>query len=229
MFRAPSLCLAAVVYAATALVACAQEFIETAGPLDDDAYYKLLACAAPPGGACQKPEVRWAVSGPLRVAIRRIDPAYLGGKKLRANAAMTRALQELNKAELGLSLVEVDPSQSAEIEVFFLDLERGEAIEGTGIKGVDGSKLGGASTRVLFDSKTGTIQRVAIIFSTTLQIRAYESVMLEELAQALGLMTDIKNPYYDERSIFSQDANALKQLGAQDIMALKRHYAKDTR
>lgn len=50
--------------------------------------------------------------------------------------------------------------------------------------------------------------------------------MLEELTQAMGLMTDIRNPYYDETSVFSQDTNASTELGEQDIMALKRHYAR---
>ncbi|MGH1368640.1 MAG: DUF2927 domain-containing protein [Maritimibacter sp.] len=205
----------------------AQEFVQTEGALSDEAFYRLVSCAAPPKEDCQKPSVRWDVSHPVRVSIRQMDAAYLGGKKIRATAALARALQELNRAEVGLTLVEVPAGDTAEIELFFLDLERGEPIAGTGIKGVDGSRLGGASTRILFDANTNTIKRVAVVFSTTLQIRAYESVMLEELSQALGLMTDIRNPYYDERSIFSQDSNARKTLGAQDILALRHHYAKD--
>jgi hypothetical protein len=82
---------------------------------------------------------------------------------------------------------------------------------------------------MVFERATGHIRRVAIVFSTTLDIRAYESVMLEELTQAMGLMTDIRNPYYDAISVFSQDANIAKRLGEQDIMALRRHYEADTR
>lgn len=56
-------------------------------------------------------------------------------------------------------------------------------------------------------------------------IRQYESIMLEEITQALGLITDIQNPYYRSRSILSQNAdNSLKTLGIQDTMSLIRHY-----
>lgn len=48
--------------------------------------------------------------------------------------------------------------------------------------------------------------------------------MLEEITQALGFMTDIRNPAYDGVSVFSEDSNAAKTLGPQDIMALRRHY-----
>ncbi|WP_288925207.1 DUF2927 domain-containing protein [uncultured Maritimibacter sp.] len=218
--------------AAVLLAAClpglalAQEFVEANGPMSDDDFYNAVSCGADPGGECRKPLVKWDRLGPIRIAVRQIDDAYLGGKKLRAAAALERAIQALNGADAGFRVVEVDAGADAEIEVFFFDLERGDPIAGTGIEGVDGSPLGGASTRVLFERETGRIRQVAIIFSTTLQIRAYESVMLEELTQAMGLMTDIRNPYYDETSVFSQDTNASTELGEQDIMALKRHYAR---
>ncbi|MEC7764083.1 MAG: DUF2927 domain-containing protein [Pseudomonadota bacterium] len=208
-------------------LALAQEFVEADGPMSDDDFYNAVACGADPGGECRKPLVRWEREGrPIRIAVRQIDEVYLGGKKLRAAAALERAIQALNGADAGFRVVEVDAEADAEIEIFFFDLERGEAIAGTGIEGVDGSPLGGASTRVLFERETGRIRQVAIVFSTTLEIRAYESVMLEELTQSMGLMTDIRNPYYDETSIFSQDTNASTELGEQDIMALKRHYAE---
>lgn len=205
----------------------AQEYVESAGVLTDDAFYRLVSCAAPPGGDCQKEEVRWMRENrPIRVSLRQIDPAYLGGKAKRAEAALVRAAQELNRIDAGFRIALVDEAAEAEIEVFFLDIERGQPIAGTGITGVDGSTLGGASTRVLFSRETGEILRVAVVFSTTLGIQSYESVMLEELAQAMGLMTDIRNPYYDDKSIFSQDSNAMKTLGFQDEMALRRHYAR---
>lgn len=218
---------AALVAACLPGFALAQEFVEANGPMNDDDFYNAVACGADPGAECRKPLVRWEREGrPIRISVRRIDDVYLGGKKLRAAAALERAVQELNGADAGFRVVEVDADADAEIEIFFFDLERGDPIAGTGIEGVDGSPLGGASTRVLFERETGRIQQVAIVFSTTLEIRAYESVMLEELTQSMGLMTDIRNPYYDETSIFSQDTNASTQLGEQDIMALKRHYAR---
>lgn len=206
--------------------AVAQEFAFSNGPLSDEDFYRAVACGARPGGGqCRKPQVHWTRQAPLRVSIRRMDDVYLGGKRIRAFAALERALQELNRADFGRRLVEVDENAPAEIKIYFPNLERGAAIEGTGIEGVDGSTLGGASVRVRAN-ENGEILNAAIVFSTTLDISVYESVMLEELTQAMGLMTDIKNPYYDDKSIFSQDSNLSKTLGEQDIMALKRHYAE---
>ena len=48
--------------------------------------------------------------------------------------------------------------------------------------------------------------------------------MLEELTQSMGLMTDIRNPYYETRSVFSEDSNSVVKLGEQDREALRLHY-----
>lgn len=213
--------------AAWATPASAQEFIEAPATLSDEDFYRAVSCAAEPGGECQKPVVRWEGQRPIRVALRAIDDAYLGRPKQRAQASLVRAIQALNGAGAAFRLVRVPPAATAEIDIFFFDLERGEKIDGTGIEGVDGATLGGASTRVLFNHDTGFIERAVIVFSTSLATRNYESVMLEELTQAMGLMTDIKGADYDGVSVLAQDSNAATTLGPQDIMALTRHYARD--
>jgi hypothetical protein len=153
--------------------AAAQEYVTTAGPLSEIEFYRLVACAAPPGGVCGKPVVRWTLDLPLRVAITRMDRAFPGGKAKRAEAALARG-------------------------------------------------CGGAQTRVWFGAN-GTIRRAAVLFSRTLSIRTCESAMLEEVMQALGLLTDSRNPFFDTRPVLSQDSNAMKMPGPQDIMALHRH------
>ena len=205
----------------------AQDYVEVPGQLTDEDFYRLVACAAPPGEDCQKPVLRWEANRPIRVSLRRIDDAYLGRPKLRAGAALERALQALNAADAGFRLARVGPDDTAEIEVFFLDLRQGDFIDGTGIAGVDGVTLGGATTRVLFNHDTGHIERAAVVFSTTLETPAYESAMLEELTQAMGLLTDIKSPAYNATSVLAEDSNEATTLGLQDIMALKRHYARN--
>lgn len=217
--------LAPLVLAVLPLQAGAQDYIEAPGRLSDEDFYRAVACAAPPGGDCQKPFVRWDASRPIRVALRQIDDAYLGRPKLRADAALERAVQALNGAEAGFRLARVAPGAPAEIEIFFLDIARGQPIAGTGIEGVDGALLGGASTRVLFNHETGFITRAAVVFSTTLETRVYESVMLGELTQAMGLMTDIKGPAYRGVSVHDHESNAATGPALQDIMALRRHYA----
>ncbi|MEH6644791.1 hypothetical protein [Sulfitobacter sp.] len=82
-----------------------------------------------------------------------------------------------------------------------------------------------ANAIIALDIDGSTINAAAIGFSSTMTMRQYESVMLKEITQALGLITDIQNPYYRSRSILSQNAdNSLKTLGAQDRVALIRHY-----
>ena len=85
-----------------------------------------------------------------------------------------------------------------------------------------------ANAITALDVSGGTINRAVIGFSNTMTLRQYESVMLEEITQALGLVTDIHNPHYRSRSILSQTAdNSLKALGVQDKLALIRHYPAD--
>ncbi len=202
--------------------AYAQEFVETNGPLTDDAFYRLVSCAAHPDGPCQKEQLRWPQGARLRVSLEPMDRAFLGGKKKRAGAALVRALQHLNKASFNLSLTQVPPENDADIRIYFIDTDGEAPISGRNINGVDGQTVKGA--RVLVWADEGTITRSVIIFGTRLNIRSYESAMLEEITQALGLLTDIRNPDYDGISIFSQYSNASKTLGPQDIVALQRHY-----
>lgn len=219
--------LLALVLALLAPAAAAQEFVAVPGVLSDEDFYRAVACAAPPGGDCRKPLVKWDAMHPIRIALRGIDPVYLGRRAKVAASAFTLGIRALNDIDAGFRLAQVPEDENAEIEVWFLGLKRGAAISGTGIAGVDGSPLGGASTRVLFNHDTGRIEHAAIVFSSSLDTVEFAPVMLEELTQAMGLMTDIKSPAYDGISVLAQDSNAAKVLGLQDIMALKRHYGKD--
>lgn len=204
------------------LFAAAEDFIETSGPLADNDFYNLVSCAAPPGGACTKKRLNWPVGSQIRVSLEPPDRAFLGGKQNRARAALVRAVQHINRTSINLTVEQVNSSDAAEIRIYFIDTDGTSPISGTGISGVDGQSVQGA--RVSVWAKDGIIFRSTIVFGIRLNIRSYESAMLEELTQALGLLTDIRNPAYDGVSIFSQDSNASKTLGPQDIMALHRHY-----
>ncbi len=222
MIRALALALALL-----AAPAAAQDYVDVPGLLSDEDFYRAVACGAPPGGDCQKPLVRWEASRPIRIALRRIDPVYLGRRQKVAEGAFKLGLRALNAIDAGFRLSQVPADATAEIEVYFLGIARGETIAGTGIAGIDGTPIGGASTRVLFNHETGYIERAVIVFSTTLTTAEFQPAMLEKLTQAMGLLTDIKSPAYDGVSVLAQESNGAKVLGLQDIMALKRHYAKD--
>ena len=202
----------------------AQDYIETTGQLDDDSFYRLVACAAPPGGECTKAFLHWPVERPIRVKIASIDRAFLGGKQKRARAALVRAVQYLSAAGTGIRLEQVRRGAEADITIYFVDTDGETPIRDSGIDGADGAVVRGAKVIVWSERATGQIRRATILFGRRLHIRHYESAMLEELTQALGLLTDIRNPVYDGVSIFSQDSNDSKRLGDQDLMALRRHY-----
>ncbi|UWR27316.1 DUF2927 domain-containing protein [Sulfitobacter sp. S223] len=206
--------------ACAALPALAQDFVESEGALDDMAFYRLVACGASPDGICAKPFYHWD-QDVITVGIVERAPSFLGGKLKRAEASVVRAVQRLNKIGMGVRLVEA--AQTPDIKIYLLDAARGDRIAAETATLLDGLIMANAITALDIDGNT--IKGASIGFSTTMTIRQYESVMLEEITQALGLITDIRNPYYLSRSILSQDAdNSLKTLGAQDKMALVRHY-----
>ncbi len=206
----------------------AQDYIEVDGALSDDDFYRLVACAAPPGEPCSKPFLHWPTDTAVTVALVQVDAPYLGGKQRRALAAIERAIQYINRVESGLTLVEGNPDE-ADILIYLIDTDGSAPITGTGIDGVDGATVSGARVVVWSRSDTHQISHAQIIFSTNLHISQYESAMIEELTQSLGLLTDIRTPVYEGVSVFSQDSNAAKDLGPQDIMALRRHYPKEDR
>ena len=201
----------------------AQDYIATTGPLADDDFYRLVACAAPPRGPCAKPSVRWPLGAQLKVAIARMDRAFLGRPQARARAALARAVQYLNATGANIRLVRSDSPATADIRLYFVDNDGRTPLLGKGIRGFEGAVVRGGAVRIWWD-QAGIIQGANIVFTRRLAIRDYESALLEELTQSLGLMTDIKNSHYNGLSIFAEDSNAAKQLAPQDKMALRRHY-----
>lgn len=174
-----------------ALPAQAQDFVDSSGPLSDEAFYRLVACAAPPEGKCAKPFYQWTKTN-ITVGITQRDRAYLGGKLKRAEAALVRALQRLNSVGMALTLIPTEATP--DITIHLLDIARGQKITGSTAPLLNGRTMANAITTL--DVEGGTITGAAIGFSNTMTIRQYESVMLEEITQALGLITDIQNPYY---------------------------------
>lgn len=203
-----------------ALPAAAQDFVDTNGLLSDEAFYRLVACAAPPNEECAKPFYKWEKTN-ITIGITQRDRAFLGGKLKRAQAALVRATQHLNAVDMNVTLISTQAAP--DITIHLLDIAREQEITTSTAPLLNGRTMANAITALDVDGDT--ITGAAIGFSNTMTIRQYESVMLEEITQGLGLITDIQNPYYRTRSILSQNAdNSLKTLGIQDTMALIRHY-----
>lgn len=98
-------------------------------------------------------------------------------------------------------------------------------MQNTGVEDLDGNVL--PLGRVALRARDNTIREALIAISAKARRREIASILLEEITQALGLMTDIQGPTY-RRSVFSEDSNSVVRLEGQDAMALRRHYAPDT-
>jgi hypothetical protein len=219
-----ALTLAALLCAAAG-TAMAQEYVTAKGKLSDEDFYRLVACAAPPGGACQKPFVRWAPADARDLTIRlvQVDPDYPDKVRAEVEARLDKTLAELNGAGADLRLRRVAPGVTPDISLFLLDLPRDTAVAGTGLPWFDGNPLQAARMQMGWRDD-GTAFVCAIALSRDVTPRAVRRLLIEEITQCLGLMTDVGGSYYADRSIFSEEGRRADRLQGQDLMALRRHY-----
>ncbi|MEM8823640.1 MAG: DUF2927 domain-containing protein [Pseudomonadota bacterium] len=202
----------------------AQEFVKVSGRLNDEAFYRLVACAAPPGGACQKPMLRWdeTTRQSIGIMLASVPPDLPPYKRRLFDAGIDNAVAQINGLDAGVQLVRV--VAQAEITIVVVDTRPGEVVTGTGIPALDDAVL--PLGRVAVSIEDEHIRQGFIAISGWIDHRAIRSVVLEEMTQALGLLTDIRSPAY-RLSIFSEDGNAVTRLTGQDAMAIRRHYAGD--
>lgn len=201
------------------------DYLVTDGPLSDEDFYRLVACRARPGGPCTAEPVRWSPerARDLRVGFAPVPAGYARPKALRAIEAVDRAIAEINAAGAALRLRRAGPGEDPDIAFHLVPVEEGELIEGTGVRGVDGQTIGAALVTVWWDEGQDLSDAV-IVLAENLPEPDLDPVVLEELTQAMGLMTDIRNPAYEGLSVFSEDSNRVTTLGPQDREALRRHY-----
>lgn len=204
--------------------AAAQEFIELPRPVDDETFYRAVACAAAPEADCAKRFLRWPLAArkPLSVGFGALSPTLHAYQLRLYEAALADAIAQINalEADIWLELDATDPK----IALHVVDTKPGEIIADTGVSILDGSTLALGLVAVRSDPG-GTIQEAAIAISSQTRRRAIASVVLEELVQALGLLTDIRSgaPEY-RRSIFSEDSNSGTRIKGQDAAAILLHY-----
>lgn len=214
----------AVLTALLASQASAQEFVTAKGKLSDEDFYRLVVCAAPPGGACQKPFVRWSPEDAkdLTVRIVQVDPNYPDRVARRVAKLLPGILADINATGARLHLREAPEATPPDIRVFLLDLPANSPVAGTGLPWFDGNAMQVARMQIGWRAD-GTAFTCAIALSNDVTQDLVPRVLVEEIVQCLGLMTDIGGTSYSSRSIFSERGTA-RSMGAQDIMALRRHY-----
>lgn len=204
--------------------AAAQEFVEATRLLSDDEFYRAVACAALPGEPCRKPLLRWPEEArrDLTVGLASVVEDLRPYQRRQFEAGIERAIEEINALGAGVALRRDDGAP--DIAVHVVATPPGAVMTGTGIPGLDGALL--PLGRVALRARDGTIGEALIAVSAGARRREVASVLLEEITQSLGLMTDIAGPAY-RRSVFSEDGNSVTRLEGQDAMALRRHYPPD--
>lgn len=211
--------------------ASAQEvdWLATSGKLSAEDFYRVVACRAEPGGPCTLDPVRWPSerAQDLRVALVDPGPDYPREAARRMSVALDHAIAEINGAGAALRLRRTANASAADVAVHLARVREGEAIAGTGVAGVDGQVIGAALVTVWWDEGFDLTAAV-VVLAEDLPPADVIPVMLEEVTQAMGLMTDIRNPAYDRLSVFSEDSNTVTRLGPQDRDALRRHYPGGT-
>jgi hypothetical protein len=207
--------------------AAAQEFITTDAPLSDTDFYRLVSCAAPLGGDCQKELVRWspADAQDVSIGIVQVEDGYPAYVVQLASDALNSAISELNAVDANLHITLSDNSIRPDIGIHLLTIVEGDAIRNTGLDPLDGETIEAAKAQLWWRNDLSLIEG-AIVFGKDISPDDLQSIMLEEVTQSMGLLTDIGGPYYQTRSIFSESSNQLTALGPQDVMALRRHYPK---
>lgn len=219
--------LAALALAAwgTAPLAQQGDFLVTDGKLSSEDFYRLVSCRALPGGPCTADPVRWSPdrARDLAVGFAPLPAGYPEETAARMEQALGRAIEEINAAGAALRLRRAEKGQARDITLHLAPVNEGDTIQGTGVRGVDGQEIGAALVTVWWDQGQDLTEAV-IVLAENLPPSDVAPVMLEELTQAMGLMTDIRNPAYEGLSVFSEDSNRVTSLGPQDQEALRRHY-----
>lgn len=206
-------------------VAAAQEYVVVPDIISDEAFYRLVACAASPGGECNKPFIYWPEEQQLslRVGVASTAESFPSYKLDLVDAAIDAAIDEINAAGGNLFLTRVYEGEEMDIPIYLVDTPQGGVISGTGVAELDGSDI--AIGRVAIRSRGGAIVASTIAISQDIRRREIASVILEELVQSLGLVTDIASPAY-QFSIFAENGNSMTRLRGQDAFALRRHYPR---
>ena len=204
----------------------AKDFVRSKGKLSDNDFYRAVACGAPVGQKCGHSTYKWPepMRGNLTVGVMAIEDAFPEDLAAAAAGALVQAIEEINGVNAGIRLVQVSKG-TPNIKVFFVSGK----IRGGGSKAktvTDFALSEGASgmARVYPGRRKGSIAKAEIYISDVIPKSLLRAVVLEELVQSLGLLTDIHNRYYNKRSVFSEVGSSTNKLRGQDAKALLLHY-----
>ncbi len=194
--------------------------------LEDEAFYRLVACAAEPRQGCKKPIVRWSNKDAPHLTLRivSVSPQYPNQSHSKIHDALDHAIAQINAAGTVVQITRVPARETPDIAVHLVAQTEGEVLRSPPDPDIAGLTLPSGYVHVWWDEKT-RLTRALILFSSDIPFEEIYSIALEELLQSTGLVTDIKSDYYVDKSIFSEDGpNEIETLQGQDLFALQRHY-----
>lgn len=214
--------------AAWASPAIADSFVELDRRVSDAAFHLAVACAAPPGEGCTEPLAAWPAPQrrELTVSLDAERAARPDPRHGAVGQALDAAIRQINRLGADIRLVRVADGSPAAIMLWDSDILEGQPIV-LPEAGMDGAHLmEGARVEILWDADRW-ITEATIVIAGDLSPSDFRSVILEELVQSLGLLTDITGSAYADTSIFSETSNAVTRLSGQDAAVIRLHYPKE--
>jgi hypothetical protein len=201
--------------------ALAGDGITTEGKLSNKDFFRLVTYGAIPGGECIGPVVRWP-EPELTVALAPAHRRYPPELAEAVSDALDHAIAQINRAGAAIRITRDDRLRDPDIIISRPALSQGEKTRK--IPRMPNGHTIGVGFMWLWWSERGEVTEASVLIAEDISLEDLHSVMLEELFQCLGFLYDIENPYYEGRSILSQDSNATTTLIGQDRMALRRLY-----
>lgn len=211
----------AMLTASLALPVTASDGVETVGKLSDRDLFRLATCGATPGGTCQAPRVRWA-KRKITVGVAPAERGYPKELAAKVSRALDAAISQINGAGANLRLVRNDDLEEPDIIVSLPTLSEGQRTRRIP-RMPDGEKIGVGFMWLWWDDDH-EITEATLLIAEDITDQDLPSVVLEELFQCLGFLFDIENPYYEGRSILSQNSNATTTIAGQDKKLLRLLY-----
>jgi hypothetical protein len=199
----------------------AADYVVSKGRLSNSDFYRLVACGAPVGGACQKSLKAWPrhKRQALRIGLVGIDGPAPRYREMVIRDALRHTIKTVNSKPLGVKLVLDDANPDIKV---YIDYQKPGLPISVGDPSLDGTINYGAKVRVWYRFRN--IKKVTIVLSNGVSNPDMKSVMLEEVVQGFGLLSDISNPAYVGKSIFDQHKNAVTMLEGQDLWAIRKHH-----
>jgi hypothetical protein len=155
----------------------------------------------------------------VTIGITRIEDGVTKAQADAVRKALRASIAEINGVGAAIRLVEVGKKPDIRVRLVVKQIAPPRAV-----RNLNDYLLNNAGGRVRLGLSGQTIRAAEIDIATFLKPRQLQSVVLEEVTQSLGLVTDIHNRLYHNKSIFSETGSRTKRLRGQDAMVLRVHY-----